>query len=262
VIGIACLLALIVAGDVIGPEEADATLENTIYRTAEARDHLMAIYDERLADWTVAYEELDVETSYGTVHVVASGPQDAKPVLLFHASELSATSWEANIEAFAGYRTYAVDHIGEVNKSRLADVDVYPKNRDEIVALYAEIGDALGVDRSIVVGASNGGFIAMSYAIAYPNRVSELILCGPMGLTSPPLQMGLRLVAAQFIHLSWVEQGTLRWVLGTSPSVLDPYGEWFVAMMRGSFPRVIPPIGIPTDELATIEVPVLLFLGT
>jgi len=49
-IGIACLLALGVAGDVVEPEEADATLENTIYRTAEARDHLMAIYDERLAD--------------------------------------------------------------------------------------------------------------------------------------------------------------------------------------------------------------------
>jgi pimeloyl-ACP methyl ester carboxylesterase len=237
-------------------------LENSIFRTAEARDRLMAIYEERMADWPVAYEELNVETSYGTVHVIASGPADGEPVLLLHASELSATSWGPNIEAFDGDRTYAIDHIGEVNKSRLADVDVYPKSRDEIADLYAEIADKLGVERSVVVGASNGGFAAMSYTIRHPERVSKLILPGPMGLTAPPLQMGLRLVAAQFIHWRWVERGALEWILGTSPTVLEPYGEWFTWVMRGSFPRVVPPTGIPAEELATIEVPVLLFLGT
>jgi len=237
-------------------------LENSIYRSIEARDRLMEIYDERLADWAVPFEELDVETSYGTVHAIASGPEDGEPVLLLHASELSATSWSPNVEAFAGHRMYAIDHIGEVNKSRLADVDVYPKTREEIAGLYAEIADELDVERSIVVGASNGGFVAMTYAIRYPERVSKLILPGPMGLTSPPIQMGLRLVAAQFIHWRWVERGALEWILGTSPIVLDPYGEWFTGVMRGSFPRVVPPVGIPAEELATIEVPVLLFLGT
>ena len=149
-----------------------------------------------------------------------------------------------------------------MNKSRLADVSIYPKTREEIADLYVEIADALGVDRSIVVGASNGGYIAMTYAIQYPERVSKLILPGPLGLTPPPLQMGLRLVAAQFIHWSWVKQGALEWILGTSPIVLDPYGEWFVTMMRGSFPCVVPPTGVPAEELATIEVPVLLVLGT
>ena len=237
-------------------------LENSIYRSIEARDRLMEIYDERMADWPVPYEELDVETSYGTVHVIASGPEDGEPVLLFHASELSATSWGPNVEAFAGYRTYSIDHIGEVNKSRLADVDVYAKTREEIAELYAEIANELGVERSIVVGASNGGFVAMTYAIRHPERVSKLILPGPMGLTAPPLKMGLRLVAAQFIHWRWVERGALEWILGTSPIVLGPYGEWFTWVMRGSFPRVVPPVGIPAEELATIEVPVLLFLGT
>lgn len=261
-VGIGCALALGVVGDLIGPGETDVGLQNSIFRTAEARDRLMAIYDERMADWPVPYEELDLDTSYGTVHVIASGPADGEPVLLLHASELSATSWGPNAEAFAGCRTYAIDHIGEVNKSRLADVDVYPRTREEIAGLYAEIADALGVGRSIVIGASNGGFVAMTYAIRYPERVSKLILTGPMGLTPPPIQMGLRLVAAQFIHWRWVERGALEWILGTSSFVLDPYGEWFTWVMRGSFPRVVPPAGIPAEELATIEVPVLLVVGT
>jgi len=218
-IGIAGLFALGALGDIVEPGEETVVPENSIFRTEEARDRLMGIYDERMADWPVPYEELDLETSYGTVHVIASGPADGEPVLLLHASGLSATSWGPNIEAFAGRRTYAIDQ-------------------------------------------SNGGFVSMSYAIEHPERVSKLILPGPMGLTPPPLQMGLRLLAAQFIHWTWVEQGALTWILGTSPIVLDPYGEWFTWVMRGSFPRVVPPVGIPAEDLAQIEIPVLLFLGT
>jgi len=261
-VGIACLFAVGAIGDVIEPKEESVAPENSIFRSEEAQNRSMEIYDERMADWPVPFDKLDIETSYGTVHVIASGPENGEPVLLLHASELSAISWGPNIEAFDDYRTYAIDHIGEVNKSRLADVDVFPKTREEIAGLYAEIADGLGVERSIVVGASNGGFVSMIYAIAYPERVSKLILPGPMGLTPPPLQMGLRLLAAQFIHMTCIEQGALRWILGSSATVLEPYGEWFVWVMRGSFPRVVPPHGIPAEDLATIEVPVLLFLGT
>jgi pimeloyl-ACP methyl ester carboxylesterase len=222
----------------------------------------MEIYDELLGRWPIPYEELDLDTSYGTVHVIASGPEDGEPVLLLHASEMSATSWAWNIEALSNYRTYAIDHIGEVNKSRLASTSSYPKTREEISSLYAEIADLLGIDQAILVAGSNGGFIAMTFAIHHPDRVSRLILTGPMGLTAPKAQMGLRLLAAQFIHLKAVEQRTLDWVLGESPSVRDPYGEWFSLVMSGSFPCVVPPSGIPSEELATIQIPVLLFLGT
>jgi len=111
-IGIAGLFALGALGDIVEPGEETVVPENSIFRTEEARDRLMGIYDERMADWPVPYEELDLETSYGTVHVIASGPADGEPVLLLHASGLSATSWGPNIEAFAGRRTYAIDHIG------------------------------------------------------------------------------------------------------------------------------------------------------
>jgi len=262
-VGIGCMVALGAMGDILGIGEGDMLLENSIFRSEEARDRLMEIYEELLSSqWPVPYEELDVETSYGTVHVIASGPQDGEPVLLMHASEMSATSWAWNIEAFNGYRTYAIDHIGEVNKSRLASTESFPKSVAEITGLYAEIADRLNVSNAIVVAASNGGFVAMNYTIAYPDRVSKLILTGPMGLTPPKMAMGIRLMAAQFIHLKGVQQGTLDWVLGKSPTVREPYGEWFSTLMTGSFPHVVPPKGIAPEDLATIEIPVLLFLGT
>jgi len=92
-VGIGLLVAIGAIGDIIGPREENVALENSIYRSQDARDRLLEIYEERLRDWPIPFEEIDVDTSYGTVHVVASGPQDGEPVLLLHASELSATSW-------------------------------------------------------------------------------------------------------------------------------------------------------------------------
>jgi len=262
-VGIGCMLALGATGDLLGVGEGDMLLDNSIFRSEEARDRLMEIYDGILTSrWPVPYNELDVETSFGTVHIVASGPEDGEPVLMLHASGMSATSWAWNVEAFACFRTYAIDHIGEVNRSRLATTDRFPKTVEEITGVYAEVSDQLGIDAAVVIAGSNGGFVAMNYAIRYPERVSTLILTGPMGLTPPKPQMALRLLAAQFIHLRAIERGTLDWVLGRSPTVREPYGEWFSLMMKGSFPHVVPPTGIAQEDLAKINVPVLLFLGT
>jgi len=41
----------------------------------------------------------------------------------------------------------------------------------------------------------------------------------------------------------------------------EPYGEWSTWVMRGWFPRVVPPVGSPAGDLAPIDVPVLIFPG-
>jgi pimeloyl-ACP methyl ester carboxylesterase len=37
--------------------------------------------------------------------------------------------------------------------------------------------DALGVEKSVIMGHSMGGFIAQAFALDYPQRVSKLVLC-------------------------------------------------------------------------------------
>ncbi len=36
----------------------------------------MSIYDSRLEDWPLHYESIFLDTSYGKVHVIASGPEE------------------------------------------------------------------------------------------------------------------------------------------------------------------------------------------
>lgn len=238
----------------------------TIYRSAEAERDIIERYDALLADWPLAPEERDLETRWGSVHVLSWGAAEAPPLLLCHAASMAATSWLPNAAALAdaGYRCHAVDYLGEANKSRLADRDVYPKSGAELGELYASLTDALGIERCPVVGASAGGHVALRLALAAPERVQKLVLAGPMGIT--PLSLGsmLRMMVASMVPRPSLTQRTSRWALGTAPAVTARFGSWFTAVLEAvaSPPRVARPLALEAHELRDIKIPVLLLLGT
>jgi len=153
------------------------TPKTSIYRSEKHKKELRAIYNEKMKDWPDGYEDIMIETSYGTVHVVACGDKMNPPILLLHAASMGAHSWAENLPALLNkYRVYAIDNIGEGNKSELADVLVFPSDGKELADLYAELTDELGIERSPIIGASNGGFITLIYAYYYPDRVSRIAL--------------------------------------------------------------------------------------
>ncbi|MGD8684910.1 MAG: alpha/beta fold hydrolase, partial [Chloroflexota bacterium] len=237
-----------------------------IFRSAEAERHITELYDGLVADWPVAVDDVDVDSTWGRVHVLAWGPAKGPPVLLCHAASMAATSWLPNAAALAeaGVRCHAVDYLGEANKSRLADRDRYPKSGPELGELYASIMDALDIDRCPVVGASAGGHVALRLTLTAPERVERLVLAGPMGIT--PLSPGtmLRMMLASVLPRPFVTERTSRWALGTAPSVTERYGGWFAAVLAAvaSPPRVARPVALDQAELARITVPVLLILGS
>lgn len=234
-----------------------------VFKTAEVEAAMMAIYDEKLADWPVPYETHMVETSYGQVHVIISGDAANPPMLLFHASAMSAWSWRDNIAVLSqDYRTYAIDTLGEANRSVLTDTSTYPTSAEDITALYAEVADALNVERAVLVGASYGGFIATNYAIHYPERTEAMALLGPMGLTPATAETAMRIMLVQCFPLPPIQQGTARWALGDDPAVLAASEEWFRYVVSGTLPRVAPPRAFTPAELEEMTVPVLLIIGS
>src|SRR5580692_9524168 len=88
------------------------------FKSDAARARYLAAYDAVLAEWPVAYEEIDVPTRLGSTHVVVSGPADAPPVLLLPSFAGTATVWRLNVAGLGHhFRTYAVDVIGQPGKS-------------------------------------------------------------------------------------------------------------------------------------------------
>ena len=238
----------------------------TIYRSAEAEQHIIELYDGLVADWPVPTEETDVDSDWGSVHVLTWGPPEGPPLLLCHAASMAATSWLPNAASLAeaGSRCHAVDYIGEGNKSRLTDRDHYPKSGQELGELYASIMDALGIERCPVVSASAGGHAALRLALAAPERVERLVLAGPMGITPLGLGSMLRMMVASELPRPAVTERTSHWALGTSPAVTDRFGSWFTAVLEAVAPppRVARPVALQPEEFGRVEVPVLLLLGT
>ncbi len=149
------------------------------FKTEAGRERYLAAYDRALAAWPVPFEELGVETSCGTTHVVANGDPKAPALLLLPSFAATATVWRANAAALsADFRVYAVDVIGQPGRS-LARRRL--RSRRGFARWLVELLDGLGVRRASIVGCSFGGFLALSQAALTPERVERVALISPAG---------------------------------------------------------------------------------
>ncbi len=167
------------------------------WKTPEGRAKYMAAYDATLALWPVPYEELDVHTRFGTTHIIASGPQEAPPLVLLHALSFSATMWFPNVgELSRNFRVYAVDRLNDTGKS----VPSHPlRSRAECAEWVVEVFNALHLAQADVAGLSQGGWFTLNVALYAPDRVKRLVLLNPSAFV--PLSIGFYL--ASFPGFLW-----------------------------------------------------------
>jgi pimeloyl-ACP methyl ester carboxylesterase len=237
--------------------------KNSIYKTEAGKQEVYSIYEEKMQDWPQDYLDIYVETAYGTVHVIALGNTGKKPILLLHAASMGAHSWAENLPPLVNnYRIYAVDNLGEGNKSQLQDTQNFPNNPQQVSALYASICDSLQIVSSPVIAASNGGFIGLSYAYYYPERVESLILLGPMGLTQISASTITMMTLPTMYPFQFVFDKTRLWVLGNDNYVNSKYGDWFEAIITHTIPTLAAPVPLTAEQKQSMEMPIMLFLGT
>jgi pimeloyl-ACP methyl ester carboxylesterase len=234
----------------------------SLYKSPEIKARFMEIYDEKMKEWPVPYEDIFVDTSYGKVHVIASGPEDAPPLLLLHASGVAGWSWKYNVEELSQhYRTYAIDLIGDAGKSEFTSLDHIMRDGQDQAELYTEITDKLGVDKAYVVGASEGGFIGTNYALYAPERVEKLALLGPMGY-SGAIQAVIRIMFATFFPFKPIQDSTFSWAFSDSTELKEDFGEWFRLLMTGyNATTKVMPLPFSAEERQSLQVPVLFVFG-
>jgi 3-oxoadipate enol-lactonase len=107
-----------------------------------------------------------------------------EPVVLIHAFSVDRRMWAPQIAALEGrFRVVRYDLRGHGKSA--APAEPYAPHDD-----LRSVMDAVGVERATLIGLSAGSTLAIDFAIAYPQRVSRLILASP-GLNghvpSPPL---------------------------------------------------------------------------
>lgn len=237
--------------------------ERLIFRTEETRDKLMAIYTEKLAEWPVPFDGFFVNTRYGKTHVIASGDRTSPPLVLVHPAGCGSFVWSSIIAALSErHRTYALDTIGELGRSRLDDHDRYPKTGPDYSAWLDDVYAELDIRASDLLAGSMGGWIALNRAIGAPERVRKLILLGPMGLPTWRATAGvLAPILSVVLHPTdaKLEKMTQR-CLGDGERVNLELAPWTQLALR-CHARTGQPLHIPASKLRLIKSPTLLFLG-
>jgi pimeloyl-ACP methyl ester carboxylesterase len=238
---------------------------SSTYPSQAAKERLLALYDAQLARWPVAFEEFDVPTRIGRAHVVAAGAPDAPPLVLVHAAAFPAFMWGSLIAPLSDhYRTYALDTIGDLGKSEVADPKVYPKSGKDHSAWLGDVWDRLGLGAADVVAASMGGWVAMNHAAYAPQRVRRLALLVPMGLPSwlQSFVVLFKMATMAMRPSSSKQERFISWVIGDDPLVRREVGDWLAAVLEsGAKARAGNPLPVPVSRLEAIQVPTLVVLG-
>jgi pimeloyl-ACP methyl ester carboxylesterase len=237
--------------------------ELPVFRTEENRAQLMAIYDQRLRRWPVPFDTFFVAGRYGKTHVIASGDVASPPLVLIHPMGAGGFMWSSIVAALsAKRRLYALDTIGDVGRSELADPDRYPKRGSDYSAWLDDVYDGLGITSTDLVAGSMGGWIAMNRAIYAPDRVRRLVLLGPMGLPSLRATFGvLGPMMSQVVRPTDAKlERIITRSLGEGERVNREFRAWMRILGRCR-PRVGQPFHIPGRKLRLIAAPTLIILG-
>ena len=121
-----------------------------------------------------------IEINGVDIHVKKKG-QGVPVFVLLHGMAASLYSWHAVMEPFSQLGTFiAFDRPGfGLSEHPLTWQGHNPYSPAAQVDLVVGLLDHFGVEQAILVGNSAGGTVSMQAALAYPERISALILVDP-----------------------------------------------------------------------------------
>jgi pimeloyl-ACP methyl ester carboxylesterase len=113
---------------------------------------------------------------------VVAGPDDGPPIVFVHGAMMGRSVWQPQVAALSDrYRCISVDQPGH------GTLRNRPFTLDVAVANVLDAIDRAGGGSVVLVGLSLGGYVAMTLAERYPERVRGLVIAGctrePLGLS-------------------------------------------------------------------------------
>jgi len=187
---------------------------------------------------------------------------DGAPLILIHGGLASSAQWEPLLPELADrFRVIAPDSRGHGRSTNPVGELSYARIADDIAALIA----ALGLQRPVVGGWSDGGQVTLELGVRYPGAAGALIV----GAAYPDFDAGgLREAHRALIGADEAgvpDAALLDVELGEFADeikALHPGGaERWQRLVRQTAPMWLDYKGLGPDELRAIQTPVLLLAG-
>ena len=177
--------------------------------------------------------------------------------------------WFLNVGPLSrSYRVYAVDLIGEVNKSILTRPI---RSCREFADWIADLFDAMQIQSAFLVGNSFGGFLTLNAALYLPERVNKTVLISPAATFVQMWAWYRKLfipahIIAPVIGSVRMVQRAYAWLWQDFP-MDECYADLYAISKIAGYPRyrlsqnrVLPPV-YGDQDLRRIRTPTLLLIG-
>lgn len=114
------------------------------------------------------------------LETVATDRGTGPPVVFSHGTLMDWTMFEPQLDALADdYRTVAYNHRARTEHGH------EPYDLDDLVEDCEAVLDAAGIDSCVLAGMSMGGFMALRFALAHPERLEGLVFIDSMAEPHP-----------------------------------------------------------------------------
>lgn len=186
------------------------------------------------------------------------------PLVLAHGFLMERRMFEPQVTALRGrHRVITYDARGHGE----APDEPEPYDYWDLAGDLAGLLDQLGVERAVVGGMSQGGFVALRFALLHPGRVAGLVLID----SQAGLELPEKRVEYDLMRSVWEEDGPSELLGGMVAAIIlgryDGTAEW-VAGMAARYPRGLGQIyptlmdrDDVTDRLSEIKAPALVLHG-
>jgi 3-oxoadipate enol-lactonase len=194
-----------------------------------------------------------------------------KPLVMIHGGLLDRRMWDDQFSAFAASNR-VVRYDARGHGLSKAPSGTFSHHKD-----LRKLLDQIKIEKAVIMGLSMGGYIAVDFALAYPERVSALILAAP-GLTgynfeSEPAKKNDELInkavqdkdlkmVVEYFQRAWTD-GPNRTPEKVNPSVREKVRQMAIGSIQNWNAesreiRLEPPA---IDRLTEIRVPTLVVVG-
>jgi pimeloyl-ACP methyl ester carboxylesterase len=189
---------------------------------------------------------------------------EGEPLLLIHGGTATSRSWASHLPAFTEhFRVFAPDSRGHGRTDNPAGELGYRAMADDAAALIK----ALGLQRPLVLGYSDGGQIALELGMRFPGLARALVLGGTQFRFSEAYLEDARALLGiadgeDEMDPEKLERKHPDWVASLREAHGHVYGpEYWKTYVRQIATLWLTPLRYTSEDLAAVTDPVLLLVG-
>ena len=231
----------------------------TLYKTNSGKEEIIKLYDNKLKELNISYEEKKVNTKFGSTHLIITGKATNPPIIIIHGSNGCAPiALETYANLSKQFQVFAVDVLAQPNKSAETRLNMKDTSYGEWMN---EIIDKLELQEVTLAGFSFGGLIILKTLEFKEDKIKEVFLSAPAYIVNGnPLKALFKVFIPMKRYMKSLDSKFIEQFLAEVFTDRDEFALKYLAKVFQYFEMDFTPVPvIKTKAAKQITTPITLF---